>query len=188
MHVRFSTCIGLDVVDADSDERLGEINGILIHPDTGKVEGFFIKRRKWLGGDGLFLASVDIAHWGLAVRVRDPEVLSPLEDRIRLAAIAEDGRTVLGQEMMTEGGMGIGTCADVQFETKTFMVEWFFPKSWWKWKPAVPFSAIVEVRADAIVVREPTATAKAGKRMQVLKTIDKLAEPPAVPVPPPLDA
>lgn len=187
MHARFSTCIGLSVVEEDSEELLGMIGGILIHPDTGKVEGFFVQRSRWLQGEDLFLASADISHFGLAVRVRDADYLSPLHDRIRLMSIVEDGRTVLGQRMVTESGVFIGTCSDVQFETKTFLSEWFFPKRMWRWKPGVPFSAIVEIRQDAIVVRDALAPAKTTKRMAVLKTLDKLTEPGA-PAPSPMDA
>lgn len=187
MRVRFSTCIGLSVAEEGTDEELGVIAGILVHPDTGKVEGFFVRERRLLQGGALFLASPDISHWGLVVRVRDADALSPLEDRIRLASIVEDGRTVLGQRMVTEAGAALGTCADVQFETKTFMTEWFFPRAWWRWRPAVPFSAIVEVRNDAIIVRDPAVPAPVSKRMAVLKTLDKLAEP-ATPGIPPLDA
>jgi uncharacterized protein YrrD len=186
MHVRFSTALGMPVVDSDSDEDLGSISGILIHPDTGKVEGFFVGRGRWFRSQDLFLASHDIAHWGLAARIRDADCLSPLEDRIRLASIVEDGRAVLGQAMVTEAGSVIGECRDVQFETKTFMVEWFFPKKWWRWGPAVPFSAIVEIRPDAIVVRDPLVPQRVGKRSKVLTTLDKLTEPPS-PVPPPLE-
>lgn len=161
MHVRFSTCLGTPIVEEDTDEALGQVSGILVHPDTGKVEGFFVSQGGWFNaGSELFLASSDIAHWGLHIRVRDADYLSPLEERIRLVSILEDGRQVVGQRMVTEAGKALGVCKDVQFETKTFLIEWFFPKRLWNWQPAVPFSAIVEVRPDAIVVRDPTVSAK----------------------------
>ncbi len=181
MHVRFSSCLGTHVLEDGSEEELGLITGILIHPDTGKVEGFFVRSKKFWRAEEDFLASADIAHWGLAVRVRDADVLSPIEDRIRLMSVAEDGRAILGQKMLTESGTSLGICRDVQFETKTFMVEWFFPKRYFRWRPAIPFSAIVEVRVDGIVVRDPLSAVR--ERNTVLKTLDTLTETPA-PVPP----
>ena len=177
---------GMPVLEQGSPAVLGKIAGILLHPDQGKVEGFFVRLDGFWRKDELFLASSDIRHWGTQVRVRDADALSPLEDRIRLLSLIEDGRTLLGQPILTETGRHLGTCRDVQFETLTFMVEWLFPKRFFRWGTAVQASAIVQVRPDAIIVRDPTVT-ETSKPMEVLRKLDRLAEAPS-PVPRPLDA
>lgn len=184
MHLRFSTCVGVAVLDEATDEPLALISGVLVHPDTGKIEGFFVRTPGMFRGQELFLASQDIAHWGMHVRVRHADALSPLEDRIRLTTLLEDGRTVLGQTIVNESGVRLGTCADIQFDTTHFMLEWLFPKLLWRWKPPVPASAIVEVRAQQIVVRDAKVK-EPSRPMKVLKKIDELTEPP---VQRPLDA
>ncbi|MDO8648234.1 MAG: hypothetical protein Q7R81_00445 [Candidatus Peregrinibacteria bacterium] len=155
MHVRLSTCLGVPFVEEGSDETLGVLSGILIHPDTAKVEGFFVRSSSFLRGEDLFVSALDILRWGRAILVSDREAIAAIEDRIRLQPLLEDGRALLGQRMQTESGRKLGTCADVQFDTVHFLVEWLFPRRWFKWGIAVPVSDILEVRKEAIIVREP---------------------------------
>lgn len=140
----------MQVIADHSGDSVGRVTGIFLHPDTGKVEGLFV----WAPAGEQFLGVLDIAHWGRSIVVRDEDVLAPLHDRVRLAALWDEGRTVLGQRILTESGRVLGRCADVQFETDTFRVEWLFPKRWWRWKRPIPVGLVLEVRPDAVVVRE----------------------------------
>lgn len=143
-------CAGMAVVDDRSDDVLATVTGVFVHPDLGKVEGFFV--RTSVGDE--FLAVQDIARWGRHVSVRDPDTIAPLDERVRLSALWDEGRFVLGQKIVTESGLLLGKCADVQFETDTFRLEWLFPRRWFRWKRPLPAWAILEVRPDAVVVRE----------------------------------
>ena len=154
MRARYTRSIGLPVQDEETGETLGDISGILIHPDTGAIEGFFVRVHGFLGRTDLFLMHLDILHWGLRITVRSRDVLTSVDDLIRLRPILEGRRTVLGQTMVTEGGQTLGRCADVQFSTKQFRLEWLFPKRFFRWGVPVAASNIVEVRADAIVLKD----------------------------------
>ena len=155
MHVRFSSCIGLPVVEEGDGETIGTISGMLIHPDTGKVEGFFVHRPGLFGSDHSFLSTLDILRWGMRVEVRTEDVLGSLEDHIRLQPLLLDPRPVLGQQMRTERGVVLGRCKDVQFDTKHFLTEWLFPKKFFRWGTPLPLGSVVEVRRDAIIMRDP---------------------------------
>jgi sporulation protein YlmC with PRC-barrel domain len=150
VHVRLSMCIGMPLVDDRSDELLATVSGIFVHPDLGKVEGLFVRT----GRGEEFLAASDIAHWGRSIVVRDRDDIAPLDERVRLSALWDEGRPILDQKMVTEAGRVLGTCRDVQFETDTFRVEWFFPRRWLRWKRPVPASAIVEARPEFVRVRD----------------------------------
>lgn len=154
MHVRYSMSRGMPLVDDSSDEMLGALSGVFVHPDLGKIEGVFVRAAH---GEE-FLAVEDIAHWGKSIVVRDHSAIAPLEDRVRLTALWNEGRPVLGQRIVTEAGKILGTCADLQFETDTFRLEWLFPRRWFRWKRPIPASAIIEVRPDAVCVRDGAAT------------------------------
>lgn len=147
----------MPVVDDRSDEAIATVSGVFVHPDLGTLEGLFVQ-----GQNGEeFLSVHDIIHWGRAVVVRDGDVLAPLDERVRLSALWNERRTVLGQRIVTESGKIVGRCADIQFETDTFRVEWIFPRRWFQWKRPIPAGTIVEVRPEAVCVRDaelPVAT------------------------------
>ena len=162
----------MPIVTENGDIVIGQISGIFLNPDTGVVEGFFVQTGGMFGAEDLFLASQDIRHWGTRVRILSEDMLSPPEERVRLEAIAAENRPLLGQTIVTKSGTRLGRCRDVQFETKTFRLEWLFPRGWLRWRLPVPVSAIIEVKKEAVIVRD----AFAGERPGVLKVIDELTE------------
>lgn len=130
---------------------LGALSGILLHPDTGAVEGFFVRMAH--GGGTQFLPSADIAHWGTRVTVRSADVLCAIGEIVRLQRLAESGRTMLGQRMVTDDGVRLGRCRDVQFSTQLLRVQWLYPKRWLRWKTPVAITDVIEVRPEAVIVR-----------------------------------
>ncbi len=154
MHIRFNHCIGYPIVEEGGDQVLGTISGVLIEPDTGKIEGFFVHTAGLLGNETLLCSTIDIVRWGTRVYVNSRESLAPPEDRIRLQTLLNDPRTVLGQRIQTESGTRLGRCKDVQFNTSSMHIEWIFPRKWFRWGVALPVSDIIEIRPDTIVVRD----------------------------------
>lgn len=177
MHVRFSNCIGLRVFDEEDGECIATISGIFIHPDTAAVEGFFVREQGFLHAREHFLPSMDIVHWGTRIRVRSGDVLTDITEMVRLRDVLEDGRYILNQNMITEAGQRIGICKDVQLDTKLFQLEWLFPKRFWRWKRAVPVSAIVEVRRDAVIIRDPLMGNAVKAAEPILQPLGTLAKP-----------
>jgi uncharacterized protein YrrD len=160
MQLRISTAIGTPIVEQDSREVVGSLHGILIHPDSGKIEGFFVAVQGFFSTQQVFLSALDIRSWGLRITIADRDVLAEPEERIRLRPLLEDPRTFLGQRMRTESGQALGRCRDVQFDTRHLQVEWLFPKKFGRWKTALPISEVIEVRPDAIIVRDPLKAVK----------------------------
>lgn len=157
MHVRFSTLLGMAVVDRE-DEVLGSVCGIILQPDRGMVDGFFIRQGGMSFSGDACVAVRDITRVGLRMEVRDAHCVGPLAEHIRLQETLSDGRRILGQRIMTEGGAILGCCGDVQFNTVTFAMEWLFPRRFWWWRRPLPARCIIEVRRDAIVVRDEEMT------------------------------
>lgn len=155
MHLRLTTCIGMDIATEESDVLLGTLNGALIDPDTGEVVGFFVSTFGVLSAQTLFLPTFCIVRWGTSVWVSDEDALCHPQDILRVQALLDDPRTLLGQPVTTKSGVRLGTCKDVQFSTTLFQLEWVFPKTFWKWGTPVPATDILEVTPEAIIVREP---------------------------------
>lgn len=152
--------LGRPVAQEDSGELLGYVNGILLHPDTGTVEGFFVGvPRGFFGWHSLFLSSLDVRRLSTALFVRGSWVLSETEEIFRVQSLLADARTILGQKIRTVSGASLGTCADVQFDTLHFRLEWIYPKRWFRLRDPLPAAEIVEVKSDAIVVKDPIVPA-----------------------------
>jgi uncharacterized protein YrrD len=153
MRLRFSRVLGTPVTGDDLRHSLGTISGVLIHPETGAIEGFFVQNGGFLFPSTLFLSSAAIRHWGTRVRIADEDALCPIDDVVRCRSLLESGQVILGQRMMTEDGVRLGRCVDMQFSSETFQVEWLFPRQWFRQRPAVAFRDVVEVRKDVIIIR-----------------------------------
>lgn len=152
-------CVGMPVHEDGLREPIGSIDGILLHPDNGRVEGFFVAVPGFFDRQRLFLSVNDVEHFGRRVTVRDAETLSQLDDHVRLLPLMNDPRRILGQPMVTDAGRPLGRCADVQFDTNAFQLQWLFPKRFFLfWGPAISAQMIVEVKREEIVVREQTIT------------------------------
>lgn len=144
-------------MEEGGDHILGTISGILIVPDTGKIEGFYVNVSGILGWETMYCSAIDIVRWGTRVYINSRDSLAAPADRIRLQALLEDPRTVLGQRIRSEAGHILGRCKDVQFNTDSMHIEWIFPRKWWRWGVALPVSDIIEVRNEAIIVKNPLA-------------------------------
>lgn len=142
-------------MEEGGDHVLGAVSGILIEPDTGKIEGFFVHVEGVLGGETLFCSTMDIVRWGTRIYMNSQDSLALAEDRIRLQTLLQDPRTVLGQRIKTESGTRLGKCKDVQFNTDSMHIEWIFPRRWFRWGIALPVSDILEIKPEAIIVKDP---------------------------------
>ena len=156
MRARYTRSVGLPVLNEETGEIVGTVSGMLADPDTGVIEGFFVRIPGAFSSQQLFLSRVDILHWGTRIAVRSADVLTPAEDVVRLRRLLSHERPILGQPMITESGERLGTCKDIQFSTTDFRFEWLFPKKLFRWSIPVSASQILEVRHDAIVIRDTT--------------------------------
>lgn len=169
-------CRGTPVIAQAFGDMVGSIDGILLNPDTGKAEGFFVAIPGFLQSTELFLAAADIRRWGRAVEVLDADILGPLDEHVRFHRIAKERRAILGMPVRTESGLRLGRCADVQFDTETFQLQWLFPRKYRLfWGVPIPAHAVCEVRRDAVVVKDRVLPAKE----QQVSPVDIVASPTA---------
>jgi uncharacterized protein YrrD len=155
MHIRLSKARGMHVVDDSSQHTIGILEDPLIDPDTGHIIGFFVLP-VFLGESPLFLQTADIISWGTRIHVLSDDKLGPPQDFVRLSSRLHDPRSFLGQILRVEKtGRSLGRLADIQFNTRHFMTEWLFPRTWLLARRPLPASDIVEVTADAIWMRNP---------------------------------
>ena len=154
MQVRFTHCRGVRVIDEQEHVCVGTIDNIVIAPDTGVIEGFAVRIPGMWKTSTLFLSTQDILRWGIRVAIRCADVLVSPEEILRVEQLLRDGRTMLDQPIVTRSGQRLGRCADVQFDTKEFRVLWLFPYKFFRWGTPIPVTHVVEVRREAIIVKD----------------------------------
>lgn len=168
----------MQVLDDSTQQTEGFIDRPLIDPDTGKIIGFFVVPVSF-GASMLFLQSIDIAAWGTVVHIRSVDCLCPPEDVVRLRSAFEDPRTFLGQPIKIKKGATLGILADVQFNTKNFIVEWLFPRKFFFLRQPVAVTEILEVTKTAIWIKGPARTAKQRLDVELPKVEAVLPTEPA---------
>ncbi len=156
MHLRFSIAVGTPVMDDETSRIVARISDILINPDNGKVVGFFVDAGTAFPEDRMFLSSADIVAWGTIAHIRYADAIVPAGDIVRLRALLDDPRGVLGQSILSKATKRfIGVCKDVQFDTRHMTVEWLFPRKYLFFTQApVPVREIVEITPQAIFIKE----------------------------------
>ncbi|MBU0458419.1 PRC-barrel domain-containing protein [Patescibacteria group bacterium] len=176
MHLRLSTSLGLPVIEQQEEHVVGNLSDILIDPDKGKVEGLYIDVPGFAGSRALFCSNLDVIKWGTHISILDADVLAPAEERIRLEPLLKDKRTVIGQKVITESGKILGKCKDVQFDTASMRITWLFPKKFFRWRGAVPASEIIEIKEEAILVRDSDLPVEEKEAIDPVDTLEKLQD------------
>lgn len=168
MRARYTQSIGLSVFDEETSDVLGVLSGMVLNPDTGAAEGFFVRVGGfWSQVERLFLCCHDILHWGVRITVRHRDVLSTVDELVRVQEILTERRPILGQAIVTESGCVLGRCADVQFMTESFRLEWIFPRRFLRWGVPISASNILEVKTEAVIVRDPAVAEAEGEAVLI---------------------
>ncbi|HLC75782.1 MAG TPA: hypothetical protein VJB82_01515 [Candidatus Peribacterales bacterium] len=152
MHLLQSAMRGIEVIDSIDHHIHGIVTGTIIDPDRAKIIAFIIGRFGFPEPHALM--TQDIESWGNRIHIRDVDVLGELSDFVRLNQYRNDDRSFIGQEIRTKSGQRIGRCADVQFRTDTFDLEWIFPRRFFRKALPLPISEIVEVTPEAIIIKD----------------------------------
>ncbi len=141
------------VLAADTREELGFVSGVLLHPDRGVVEGFFVQVPEFVHAQTHFVHSCDVLDVGPPLLIRSNDALGDPQEVLRVQQVLSDPRTVLGQPMLTEDGQRLGRCADAQVDAATLSLTWLFPKRWFRWGAPVAAADIVRITPQAILVK-----------------------------------
>ena len=171
------------MVSDASEQVVAFLDVPLIDPDTGRIHGFFVLPTMAGVSNVLFLQCMDILAWGTKVHVKSEDRLAPPEDLIRLASAFGDARPFLGQYIKsTDSRKTLGVCADIQFNTRHFVVEWLFPRKlfFFSGEP-LPMADIVEVTKEAIWVRDPLKVLRQRDKERMEEAAIPSVLPDAVP-------
>ena len=109
--VRAGDLIGRPVVTIDGGDDLAEVKDVVYDSEAHQLVGFTLNKRGWFRGsikDLLPAASVE-AIGDTAVMIRDDSALTAPKDAPADLSRAPSSRNVLGDRVITEGGVDLGT-------------------------------------------------------------------------------
>ena len=110
--------VGAKVLEFDSGDLQGMVSGIIIDPDSGMVEAFWV-RPTTIPERSAVLRISDILEFKKNLYIKSDQVLAQAEDVIRIAEILEDGRQFIGSMVQNEAGDSYGKCDNLSFDTDT---------------------------------------------------------------------
>jgi len=123
----YKSILGAKVLEFDSGDLLATISGIIVDPDTGMVDAFWVKPTT-LSVRSAILRASDIVELKKNFYIKSDKVLAQAEDVIRISEILEDGRTFLGNVVQNEAGHSYGTCVNLAFDTQTFALKQIYSR------------------------------------------------------------
>jgi uncharacterized protein YrrD len=113
-----TTFIGLPVVTLDGGDDVAEVKDVVYDADVARLIGFTLNKRGWFRGP-----MKQVLPWGQvaavgrdAVMVRDMSALSERGDAPTDVAEPAANRNVIGNAVLTDEGVELGTVADLVVE------------------------------------------------------------------------
>lgn len=119
--------MGAKVLEYSSGQILALVSGIIIHPDTGMVEAFWIKPLT-LPFKNAVLKTSDILEFKKHLYVKDERVFAQADDVIRITEILEEKREFLGTLIQSEAGTAYGKCVNLTFDTETYALKQIYAR------------------------------------------------------------
>lgn len=182
MHLLRSQAIGTEIIDDALHEIHGRVIEIVLDPDRGKVLALLV--RMPFDSVSYAVQVLDITTWGKRIHVRDPSVLGPSEEIIRLKPYLEERRKIHHQPIVTKSGVRIGRCSDYQFSTEHFALEWIFPRTFFLKGTPLPASEILEVTEKAVIVKEQGPREEKIVAEESIPDVEPVIAPTSYPPPP----
>jgi sporulation protein YlmC with PRC-barrel domain len=156
--------IGTDILSLRTGGVIAKTTKPIINPNNLQIEGWYVVDR--FSGATLVLLSGelrDILSQGLVVN--DHEVLSDVEDLIRLQDILKLNFELLGKPVTTEKGKRIGKVSDYAVETGSLIIKKLYVarsiiKNFAGGTLSVDRTQIIEITNRRVVIEDPTEEAR----------------------------
>ncbi|GEM_PF-1616418 len=172
--------LGNPVLHFEQGTVLGVVRDVIIHPDTGRLEGLWIKPTGRLLAFGV-LQTQDIVEWKKNIYVKDEGSIAEAHDVIKISEILADGRLIMGKRVRTEAGETVGRVVNLDFDTEQYYLRHLYTQKsvlglWAYDSRILNYDLILEVLPDYILIKDKTAKAEKIK-VPLIKEKDVLLDP-----------
>ena len=157
--------IDIPVLSLRAGSQVGTATELIINPNNLKVEGWYVQDK--FGGKRLVLVSSDVRELSSrGVIINDHEVLSELEELVRLKPIIEIGFLLIGKQVVSQGGKKYGKVTDFAVETESLLIKKIYAtqpiiKNLAGGNASIDRTQIIEITNTKIIIDD--ATEKAGE-------------------------
>lgn len=169
---QWSKIIGTPVLSYAEGTALAVIQDVVIHPDTGKIEAFWVKPLTVPIRHGILLAD-DIVAWKKNLYIKDERVIAEPEDVIRVSDILSRRTYFIGNKVKGESGKVYGRVFDLDFDDKTLYLRYLFAHRsflYFKYKPCFfHFDGVIQVLPEFILVKEEAGKKEAAKESELIQ-------------------
>ena len=158
MKILLSKSIGIPVVTHNEGTTIAFSRMLVFHPDTGQLLGVEVKSSFF--EQPLFLTMYDIVEWRRRkIFVKDDTSLLPAIELPRIDEVLERGISFFGNSVETETMKSLGRVHDIEFDTTLSQLTKLYVRSvvflvFWGEKRLIPFSRILEVTPEKILVKD----------------------------------
>ena len=115
----YQSIIGTPILHFEQGGLLALLKDIIIDPDTGRVEAFWVKPLTLPMGNAV-LQSQDIVEWKKNIYIKDDSVISDPADIIKVTEVLSKNTYVIGNRVQNQAGLYYGKVYNIDFNTKTF--------------------------------------------------------------------
>ena len=126
MLIQTSTIIGLPIAAIDSESKIGQVENIVIDPESGELAGFIVKPHQLFSKNKILsiFDVIDIDKNGLVVK--SEENLLNLSEIVKIERIIKKNIKIIGQRAVTESNKHLGRVSDLLIDTESsFVVKYY---------------------------------------------------------------
>ncbi len=172
----YKSIIGTPIMHFDEGSLLAMVKDVVINPDTGKIEAFWVKPLT-VPMFNAVIQSQDIVEWKKNIYIKNDSVITNPIDIIRISDIMAKETYIIGNRVQNKDGKYYGKVYNITFDTGSFYLHQIHVQKSIlgiiNYEQRIfSFDGIIEVTPSAIIIKD-----EAIEKEEVVKTT--LAEDPS---------
>lgn len=154
---QYTTILGAKIVEQETGEELAVVYDLIIDPETGKLEAFWVNQGFFSGAEKI-LSLNDVIEWKIKVYIQDTDVFINPAEILKIKEIIKKKIPIFMHKVKTLSGSKLGRVIDIFFDPITNkIIQIQIAKSLLGLKYAkrlIPFSEIYQITREAVFLKD----------------------------------
>ena len=121
----YTSIIGTRILHFDNGQLIGLLKDIIINPDSGKIEAFWINTASLAFKHGI-LQNDDIVEWKKHIYVRNEHVIAEPDEIIRIKDVLDRNTQFIGNSVKGESESAYGKVYSLDFDSDKGMLRYIY--------------------------------------------------------------